>query len=203
MYMKRWFKICLLPAPSSPTLWHQPTREGLEKKIREGIKWNTDKILPGAASVLAWQLKMLIFYQKLPRALEEELNPEWYTVGVFYWLNLVFWWEFRSYWLRFMLAAIMVEFSWHSFCIAAVLRPSLAGCVSCNGMWRKNLVSVCLALASHKTWHFGVPAPFLEPIRGLPKDNRCGVKVLSRGNPMFNSGEGFGWFPEMWPRSEI
>jgi len=31
IYMETWFKIHSLPAPFSPTLWHQPTGEGLEK----------------------------------------------------------------------------------------------------------------------------------------------------------------------------
>lgn len=69
IYMKRWFKIHPLPAPFSPTLLHQPTREGCEKnergrwvKNRQGVKVLLQhRHLPRTALVPARQLEMRIF----------------------------------------------------------------------------------------------------------------------------------------------
>lgn len=138
IYMKRWFKIHPLPAPFSPTLWHQPTREGREKnewghwvKTRQVVKVPLQhRRLPGTTLVLAQQLEMLIFWQWLPRAPEEEVSPERVHCRGFYWLNLMLWWERRRCWL----AATAVEFSCPRFllrrrCIASILsRRHLLGC---------------------------------------------------------------------------
>lgn len=85
IYKERCFKIRPFPAPSSPTLWHQPTRERLDRnewghwvENRQGVKVPLQRHrLPGAALVPARQLETLIFWWQWLRAPEKEVSPEW------------------------------------------------------------------------------------------------------------------------------
>ena len=111
--------------------------------MSKDIGWKPDKVLRYRYSValcqeLPWcwhgNWKCWFSNDSCPEPQRKRSVLSGCTVGFFYWLNLVFWWERRRCCLQSLLAATRVEFSCPKFllrhrCVATVpSRMCLSGC---------------------------------------------------------------------------
>lgn len=182
--------------------------------MSEDIGWKTDEVSRYRYSIavceeLPWcwhgNWKCWFSNDSCPEPQRKRLVLSGCTVGFFYGLDLVFWWECRRCWLQSLVAATAVEFCCPKCllqrrCVATVLSGMrLSGCGAGKEGHPGRVLALLLPVTKQDA--LGYLLLFNTPQMGCLKTIDVG------GNPMFLSVEGllysFGCFPEMWPRAEI